>query len=356
MHDVSANQNKASFPFGTWGEMRGWVVHSIVRRSGEAQACKVSKIASAVSSVRLLQRARTTKRRIPLGSHTMTRNTLNTYLFLLRNFRNGAAMIQNLRCGGYLSQGPVLDRLVLRDGRTIVHPPNRGGLIPVMLEMWRENAYRVGEFYRPKPGDVVVDVGAHIGLFTLRILREEPRCSVVALEPSPENFACLNQNLALLGPDAQVELHQLGIGGQFGRIKMQEIPTNRSTDARAMSAEQDDANSVGVVPLSHLFKLARTATINLLKMDAEGGEHAAFLNAVPEVFPRIERIVMEYHDNYVPGTVALLRERLAATHEVTVLPDPGQLHGRLFACRSDLKPGKVTCNNPQKGVTATRTF
>jgi FkbM family methyltransferase len=272
----------------------------------------------------------------------MTCNTLNTYLFLLRNFRNGAAMIQNLRCGGYLSQGPVIDRLVLRDGRTIMHPPNRGGLIPVMLEMWRENVYRVGEFYRPKPGDVVVDVGAHIGLFTLRILKEEPRCRVVALEPSPENFSCLNQNLALLGPDAQVELHQLGIGGEFGRIKMQEIPTNRSTDARVVSAEQNDPNSVGVVPLSHLFELARAETISLLKMDAEGAEHAAFSTAAAEVFPRIERIVMEYHDNYVPGTVALLRDRLSATHEVTVLPDPGQLHGRLFAFRHDLKVANVS--------------
>jgi FkbM family methyltransferase len=263
----------------------------------------------------------------------MTASTWNTYWYLLRRFRNGFALIQNLRHGGYLSCGPVSDRLVFRDGRTIVHPVNRGGLVPVMLEMWRENVYRLGEFYQPKPGDVVVDVGAHIGLFTLRLLWEEPRCRVIALEPSSENFACLKQNLALLGPEVQVEIHQLGIGGEFGRIKMLEIPTNRSIDGRVTPALETDAGSVGMVPLRHLFELARAREIALLKMDAEGGEFGAFGTAEPGLLARIERIVMEYHDNYVPDTLAMLRERLTATHQLTVMPDPGQLHGRLFAVR-----------------------
>lgn len=246
-------------------------------------------------------------------------------------------MIQNLREGGYLSGGPVLDRLVFRDGRAMVHPSNRGGLVPVMLEMWRENVYRIGEFYRPKPGDVVVDVGAHIGLFTFRILREEPRCRVIALEPCRENFACLKQNLALLGADARVEAYALGIGGEFGRIKMMDIPTNRSTDARTVAAEQTDAAAVAMVPLAHLFELTGTQAISLLKMDAEGAEYSAFSTAPAELLPRLERVVMEYHDNYVPGTLAMLRKRLEPTHEVTALPDAGQLHGRFFAIRRDLQ-------------------
>lgn len=265
----------------------------------------------------------------------MTPSTLNTYWYLLRRFRNGFSLIQNLRHGGYESCGPITERLVFRDGRTIVHPANRGGLVPVMLEMWRENVYRLGEFYQPKPGDVVVDVGAHIGLFTLQVLWMEPRCRVIGLEPSAENFACLKQNLALAGTGAQAEIHQLGIGGDFGRIKMLEIPTNRSVDARVTPALETDPGAVPVVPLRHLFDLAKTNQIALLKMDAEGAEYDAFGKAEPELFGRIARIVMEYHDNYVPGTLAMLREKLGATHDVTVFPDAGQLHGRLFAVSKD---------------------
>ncbi len=266
----------------------------------------------------------------------MTRDTFSTYLYLLRMFRNGGAMIQNLRAGGYLSNGPPLERLVLRNGQTIVHPPHRSGLVPVMLELWRENVYGIGKFYQPKPGDVVLDIGAHIGLFTLRVLREEPRCRITALEPSPENFACLKQNLAALGPDTGVEIHRLGIGQEFGRMKMAELSTNRSTDARGVPAPESDREAIGVVPLRHVFDLARAASLSLLKIDAEGAEHEAISSAPPELFPRIERLVLEYHDNYVPGTLAMLRRRLQPTHDVTAVPDRGQLHGRLFAVRRDL--------------------
>lgn len=266
----------------------------------------------------------------------MTRDTLVTYWFLFRTFRNWLTLVQNLRGGGYMSQGPAVDRLVLRDGLTVVHPPHRSGLVPIMLEIWHGNTYRIGEFYRPRPGDVVVDVGAHVGLFTLRILQCEPRCRVISLEPSPENFACLKANVSRLGAGSDVTLHQMGIGGEFGKIRMMEIPTNRSFDARTTQARQGDTTAVDVVPLAHLFELARAERIALLKMDAEGGENGAFSTADSALFSRIERIALEYHDNYLPGTLALLQQRLAPTHDVSVFPDEGQLHGRLFAIRKDL--------------------
>jgi FkbM family methyltransferase len=265
----------------------------------------------------------------------MTRSSLRTYLFLLRTFRNGIAIIQNLRHGGYLSHGPTLDRLIFWNGREIVHPAHRSGLLPVLLELWYENAYRIGDFYEPRPDEVIVDVGAHVGLFTLLILADEPHSKVVALEPSGENFECLKQNVALLAPQATVSLHNIGIGGAFGKGRMEEIPTNRSFDARTLPATDDDA-TIDLVPLRHLFNLAGTDRLSLLKMDAEGGEYEAFVAADDSVFPKIERLVMEYHDNYVGGTSLMLQDRLASTHEVTLVPDPGQLTGHLFAVRKDL--------------------
>src|SRR5215469_12231114 len=99
----------------------------------------------------------------------MTRSSLSSYLFLLRTFRNWFVLIQNLRHGGYLDGGALAERLVFWDGRTVVHPPNRRGLAVVLLEIWHNNVYRLGEFYCPKPGDVIADIGAHVGLFSLRI-------------------------------------------------------------------------------------------------------------------------------------------------------------------------------------------
>ena len=233
-----------------------------------------------------------------------------------------------------MSQGPAFDRLVFWNGRKIVHPPHRGGLLPIVLEMYYDNVYRIGEFYQPKPGEVVVDVGAHVGLFTLRLLEVEPRCRVVAIEPSPENFACLQTNLEPVRN--KVHLHNLGVGADFGKVKMMDLPTNRSFDARTMPADDRDVTAVDRVPLFHLFQLAGTDQLSLVKMDIEGGEYDTFSNVDPSLLKGIERLAMEYHDNYVPGTAAMLQKKLSPTHEVTVLPEPGQLNGRLFAVRKDL--------------------
>jgi hypothetical protein len=40
---------------------------------------------------------------------------------------------------------------------------------------------------------------------------------------------------------------------------------------------------------------------------------------------------MEYHDNLVPGTLDLVRERLSATHEVEVFPTGERGYGILRA-------------------------
>lgn len=266
----------------------------------------------------------------------MTAASFKAYCFVLRTFRNWFAVVQNLRNGSYLSGGPALDRLIFRNGLTVLHPPKRGGLAVIGLELWHNNVYRIGEFYVPKPGDIVVDVGAHVGLFTLRILCEEARCRVIALEPYEENFTCLIHNLADSGMNGDVTAHQLGIGAGFGRISMNEPQTNRSFDARAVPATETDLDAGESVPLAHLLKLAEADHISFLKMDAEGGEFAAFSTADVSTIMRIERLAMEYHDNLAPGTLSLLREKLSSSHQVTVLPDRGQLHGRLFAVRKDL--------------------
>ncbi|SRR6266545_2940317 len=53
-----------------------------------------------------------------------------------------------------------------------------------------------------RPGDVVVDVGAHIGYFTLLLAAlVGPKSRVFAFEPDPDNFALLCRNVELNGSD-----------------------------------------------------------------------------------------------------------------------------------------------------------
>src|SRR5947209_1652564 len=98
----------------------------------------------------------------------MTRKSLLRYGQLLREFRNGTR---------------------------IAHPPGRVGLVEIVVELWLEQPYTRGGFYRPGDGHVIVDAGANIGLFSIWAARQNPRGRVVSLEPFSENFEYLTTNL-----------------------------------------------------------------------------------------------------------------------------------------------------------------
>ena len=258
----------------------------------------------------------------------MTFQLLRYYGQLLREFRNGGSMIRALRGGA------GCEVAVLRDGTRIAHPPGRAGLVELVVEIWLAQTYTRGGFYRPADGDVIVDVGANIGLFAIWIARRNPRCRVIALEPFPENFAYLEANLraAGLGPD-RVEAHRVALGRTFGTGRMI-AATNRSLDhVLSCAGDAPDAPATPVIPLAGLFDLARADRVALLKVDIEGAEHDAFAEADPAVLGRCDRIAIEYHDCNRPGTLALLQDRLAPTHQTTVHPSGVEGCGVLLAAR-----------------------
>jgi tRNA G37 N-methylase Trm5 len=54
------------------------------------------------------------------------------------------------------------------------------------------------QYFHPKEGDVVVDVGAHIGRYTIiASKRVGPNGKVIAIEADPSNFEMLNRNIQL---------------------------------------------------------------------------------------------------------------------------------------------------------------
>ena len=86
---------------------------------------------------------------------------LKTYFYLATNFRNGLDLIRSFR------NGPNCHVAILRDGTRLVHPRDREGFVGTMLELWQDRCYTRDGFYHPCAGDQIVDVGAHVGLFSL---------------------------------------------------------------------------------------------------------------------------------------------------------------------------------------------
>jgi len=244
---------------------------------------------------------------------------------LMLHFRNGRTLVQRMRAS------QPCDEIVLWDGTHIEHPHGRGGLLEAAIELWLEKVY-TGGFYRPSDGDVIVDAGANIGLFSIQIARQSRRCRVIALEPFAENFEYLQANVARarLG---NVTCRETALGAALSRGHMQAVG-DRSLD-HVLRLDSNEGNGVPVIPLSGLFDLAGTRDIDFLKVDIEGSEHDVFAAATPDVLRRFKRIAMEYHDQIVPGTLDLLRSVLAPTHEISIRPSSMKGCGILLARRRD---------------------
>jgi FkbM family methyltransferase len=118
-------------------------------------------------------------------------------------------------------------------------------------------------------GDVVADIGAFVGLYTVAVAqRVGPEGRVVAFEPDPANFALLRAQVALNRLEDRIELVQAAVSevdGQGG------FAAGRGLESRLATA---DTPEVKLVELRRLDTVFAERRLDLLKIDVEGFEEA----------------------------------------------------------------------------------
>lgn len=151
-------------------------------------------------------------------------------------------------------------------------------------------------------------------MFSLLIARTCPGCRILAFEPFAENFRLLEANLAearIYG----VEAIPAGLAGGIGFGVMRDGGM-RSLDHRleVMGNKTEDNSEVRTIPFSEVLRLAG-GSVALFKCDIEGSEYELIQCAAPHELRAVSRYAIEYHEVIRPGTLHLLRSRLAATHD-----------------------------------------
>lgn len=144
------------------------------------------------------------------------------------------------------------------------------------------------------PGDVALDLGAHIGYYTLLMARlVGPTGHVFAFEPDPDNFALLERNVALNGYST-VTCVNAAVADREGRVTLYRSTTNPG-DHRIYSSEEDrDTVDVRCLRLDDHLR-SRAPRVDFVKMDIQGAEPAA-LRGFEETLganPRM-RVVAEF--------------------------------------------------------------
>jgi FkbM family methyltransferase len=150
------------------------------------------------------------------------------------------------------------------------------------------------------PGMTVVDIGAHIGYYTLQSARLVGKTGrVYAFEPEPDNFALLTKNIELNGYDNAVCVQQ-AVADKSGTG---ELYLSRYSVAHSMAsslAQSRKKTPVKITSLDDFFQEAGWPPVDFIKMNIEGWEYFALkgMERLASMSPNLS-MMLEYHPDHL---------------------------------------------------------
>jgi FkbM family methyltransferase len=194
-----------------------------------------------------------------------------------------------------------------------------------------------------KPGFTVVDVGAHIGYYSLLFSRlVGPTGHVIAFEPVPMNFEFLVENLKL-NSCTNTEPVNRAVLERHQRMRVDTPENDPLPVGVSFSKPQGQGNVVVEAVSLDEFALGRTERVDFLKVDAEGAEDKVLDGAQAIIERDHPVIMMEVHhfDGHLENSP--VPQRLANMGYRLTQIDRGYLTSHFWAEWSD---GKPTANGP----------
>jgi FkbM family methyltransferase len=175
-------------------------------------------------------------------------------------------------------------------------------LVPLILLRNGEWQPEVWESLSPAlpKGAVFLDVGAHIGTFTLKAARQVgPDGKVVAFEPNPESAALLRDNLSANHLD-NVAVEEIACTDKDQELTLYAAPI-KNTGASSLShanAEYGDGPALRSFhvrgrPIDDVVAELKLGRVDAIKMDVEGAELQVIRGAVETLKRFHPKIVLE---------------------------------------------------------------
>lgn len=142
-----------------------------------------------------------------------------------------------------------------------------------------------------KPGDIVFDIGAHIGSFS--IFAASKGATVYSFEPSPLNYEKLVANIALNGYEGKIFPHNVAITNKVGKSKLFVSETDGGVNS--LKESNEGALEIETLTIEKVIEKYSLKSIDFLKIDIEGSEYDVLPNLTQEEFSKIKIIAGEYH-------------------------------------------------------------
>jgi FkbM family methyltransferase len=159
-----------------------------------------------------------------------------------------------------------------------------------LTHVWLIEEYK-SENFDIKDTDVIIDVGAHIGLFSLYASQFCKNGLIYSFEPVPENYNLLIDNIKSNDLN-QIKSFNRAVSNSNSNVKLY---LNDDEAGHSMFSKSSKTITVDSISLQQIFDDNNIENCNFLKLDCEGNEYEILQNLPLSYFDKIEKIVIEYH-------------------------------------------------------------
>ncbi len=197
----------------------------------------------------------------------------------------------------------------------------------ILNEVWLHKSYTPKGF-EIKSKDIVVDIGAHAGIFTILASYYAKQGQVYAFEPFKENYNLLLENINL-NKIKNIQVFNKAVSDSSGKLKFY-ISTSKNKGQNSAYKLGESQKEISVDKISFKDFLKTIPKIDFLKVDCEGAEYEILFSLSKKELEKIKKISMEFH-NYGKYTGEDLAKFLHKNNFKIKLVKDGKMFGRIYA-------------------------
>jgi FkbM family methyltransferase len=179
--------------------------------------------------------------------------------------------------------------IYLRNGVTL-RAPAEVSLDFLFHEIWLDEFYN-GDRYKIMHNDVVIDIGANIGVFAAWAATRAENVTVFSYEPFPKNAEYFVTNLKASGLN-NVIFAEAAVADSPG---LRKLHVEDSWILHSLAERESVETGIEVKCVSLDMVLDGITSCHFLKLDCEGGEHEILSGASKRSMDKIQKIVCEYN-------------------------------------------------------------
>mgnify|MGYP001608676553 FL=1 len=159
-----------------------------------------------------------------------------------------------------------------------------------LTNVWLVEEYS-GSNFRINANDVIIDIGAHVGLFTLYASQYCKNGTIFCFEPVDENYDILVDNITQNNLK-NVKPFKSAVSKSESTIT---IYRNKDEAGHSMFSFTSHALKVDSISLKKIIDENSVNQCNLIKIDCEGAEYEIIESLPLEYFKKISKLIIEYH-------------------------------------------------------------